>query len=216
MFDLYNQKLLYTGMDDVANKEALTIDHYDNNATAFWEGTKDHDVSQNISAFLSALPTNKPLDILDLGCGPGRDLHHFKSLGHKPIGLDGCATFCKMASEHTGCKTLNQTFVNMDLSNRSFDGVFANAALFHIPRSEFFSVLKKLYACLRPNGILFSSNPRGNTEGWHGQRYGHYLELEPSVDFLEQAGFEILHHYYRPEGKPINQQPWLAIVSRKI
>ncbi|OUR88070.1 SAM-dependent methyltransferase [Cycloclasticus sp. 44_32_T64] len=202
-------------MNDITHKEGTTIEHYENNAEAFWAGTKDHDVSQNIDAFLAALPTNKALDILDVGCGPGRDLLRFKSLGHKPIGLDGSATFCRMATEHSGCPTLNQTFVNMDLPDASFDGVFANASLFHVPSSELLNVLRKLHACLRVGGILFTSNPRGSTEGWQGQRYGHYLELDSTKVFLEQAGFELLEHYYRPKGKPIEQQPWLAIVSRR-
>ena len=202
-------------MNDITHKEGTTIEHYENNAEAFWAGTKDHDVSQNIDAFLAALPTNKALDILDVGCGPGRDLLRFKSLGHKPIGLDGSATFCRMATEHSGCPTLNQTFVNMDLPDTSFDGVFANASLFHVPSSELLNVLRKLHACLRVGGILFTSNPRGSTEGWQGQRYGHYLELDSTKVFLEQAGFELLEHYYRPKGKPIAQQPWLAIVSRR-
>jgi SAM-dependent methyltransferase len=203
-------------MNDTNKKESTTIRHYDNNAAAFWAGTKDHDVSQNIQAFLAALPKNRPLDILDLGCGPGRDLQHFKSLGHKPTGLDGSATFCKMASEYSGCPTINQSFVNMELPNDHFDGVFANACLFHVPSDEFVNVLKKLHASLRKDGILFSSNPRGNAEGWRGERYGHYVELEPSKTFLKQAGFEVVHHYYRPQGKPIEQQPWLALICQKM
>jgi 2-polyprenyl-3-methyl-5-hydroxy-6-metoxy-1,4-benzoquinol methylase len=202
-------------MNNIVKKETSTIQHYEDNAEAFWAGTKDHDVSQNISAFLSALPKNKSLDILDLGCGPGRDLHHFKSLGHQPVGLDGSESFCKMAAEYSGCPTLKQTFTNMDLAKHSFDGIFANAALFHVPRTELLNVLKKLRESLRPDGILFTSNPRGSEEAWYGQRYGHYLELETSKNFLNQAGFEVLHHYYRPEGKPIEQQPWLAIISQR-
>jgi len=203
-------------MDDTTNKEAVTISHYENNADAFWAGTKDHDVSQNIDAFLAALPKKKPLNILDFGCGPGRDLLRFKSLGHNPTGLDGSVAFCKMATEYSDCPTLNQTFVTMNLPFGHFDGVFANASMFHVPSSQLSNVLNKLHDCLRPNGILFSSNPRGNAEGWQGQRYGHYLELEGSKVFLEQAGFELLTHYYRPKGKPIEQQPWLAIISRRI
>ena len=82
-------------MNDMKHKTSLeeietqTIHHYDLNAESFWQGTRDHDVSQNIQAFLSALPVKKSLDILDLGCGPGRDLSTFKKLGHKPVGIDG-------------------------------------------------------------------------------------------------------------------------------
>lgn len=203
-------------MEDTTNKEAVTISHYENNADAFWAGTKGHDVSQNIDAFLTALPKDKALNILDLGCGPGRDLLRFKSLGHNPTGLDGSPTFCKMATEYSGCPTLNQTFVTMNLPAGHFDGVFANASMFHVPSSQLLNVLNKLHDCLRLGGILFTSNPRGSAEGWQGQRYGHYLELEESKDFLERAGFELLTHYYRPKGKPKKQQPWLAIISRRI
>jgi SAM-dependent methyltransferase len=203
-------------MDDIKKKERLTIEHYDANAHSFWAGTKDHDVSQNTQAFLDALPQQPSLDILDLGCGPGRDLYHFKSLGHRPVGLDGSAAFCKMASDYSHCPTLNQTFVDMRLPDNQFDGVFANASLFHVPRSEYINVLLKLHACLRTNGILFTSNPRGNGDGWQGQRYGNYLELEPTKNCLERAGFELLQHYYRPSDKPIEQQPWLATISRRI
>jgi len=202
-------------MNDTFKKESSTIKHYDSNAAGFWKGTKHHNVSQNINAFLNALPQNKALDILDFGCGPGRDLHHFKSLGHMPIGLDGSKEFCKMAQEYSGCQVLNQTFLTMELNKQTFDGVFANASLFHVPKTELLNVLKKLHDSLRPNGILFSSNPRGDGDGWNGQRYGNYLELTPTQDILQQAGFTVLDHYYRPEGKPIQQQPWLAIISRK-
>jgi len=202
-------------MDNTIKKENRTISHYDKHAEDFWLGTKDHDVSQNIQAFLSALPKNKALDILDLGCGPGRDLLHFKSLGHQATGLDGSATFCKMAAEYSGCPTINQNFTQIQLADHQFDGVFANACLFHVPSNELPNVLKKLHACLREGGVLFSSNPRGNAEGWQGDRYGHYIELEASQHFLEQAGFELLDHYYRPAGKPREQQPWLALVCRK-
>jgi len=203
-------------MSDPNDKETLTIRHYDDHAEAFWAGTKDHDVSQNIEAFLSALPKGKPLNILDFGCGPGRDLQHFKSLGHHPIGLDGSKTFCKMATEFSGCPTLNQTFTTLSLPTEYFDGVFANASMFHVPSTHLLAVLKTLHHCLRPNGVLFTSNPRGNAEGWQGQRYGHYQEIEESKAFIEQAGFELLSHYYRPKGKPIEQQPWLAMLSRRV
>ena len=65
---------------DLEEIENLTIGHYEDNAESFRIGTKDHDVSQNIAAFLGALPKDKQLDIFDFGCGPGRDLYVFKQL----------------------------------------------------------------------------------------------------------------------------------------
>jgi SAM-dependent methyltransferase len=195
--------------------ETVTLGHYDENAESFWEGTKDHDVAQNYAAFLAPFSDRKTLDILDLGCGPGRDVKYFQSLGHRPVGLDGSVEFCRMARQYTGCQILHQRFLSLALQPQAFDGIFANASLFHVPGRELPKVLKELHNALRPAGILFSSDPRGNDEGWHGQRYGHYMQLDASEHYLAQAGFEIIHHYYRPAGKPIHEQPWLAIVSRR-
>lgn len=196
--------------------EKVTLSHYENNAESFWQGTRDHDVSQNIEAFLQALPKDKALDILDFGCGPGRDIRTFKSLGHNPVGLDGSKVFCEMAEQHSACPALHQQFLNLELEENSFDGIFANASLFHIPSKELARVLAQLHRALRSGGILFSSNPRGNAEGWQGQRYGNYMEIETSEIYLEKAGFKVIHHYYRPENKPREQQPWLAIVSEAL
>ena len=195
--------------------ETVTLSHYNQHAEAYWHGTKDHDVSQNYTAFLAPFPKDKILDILDLGCGPGRDVKHFQSLGHRPVGLDGCEEFCRMARQYTGCQILQQTFLNLDLMGLSFDGIFANASLFHVPSQELPRVLFELYTALRPEGILFLSNPRGNSEGWSGQRYGHYAQLDASTLFLEAAGFEVIDYYYRPLGKPEHEQPWLAMVAYK-
>ncbi|MEM7020128.1 MAG: class I SAM-dependent methyltransferase [Pseudomonadota bacterium] len=199
-------------LDDI---QTITIGHYNTNAASFWAGTKDHDVTQNYAALLGQFPAGKMLDILDFGCGPGRDVAYFKSLGHRPTGLDGSAEFCKMAREHTGCPILNQQFLQLSLAPASFDGIFANASMFHIPSQELPRILSELHDALRPGGILFSSSPRGNQEGWNGLRYGNYMEFETSQQYLQDAGFQVLQHYYRPTGKPRDEQPWLAIVSQR-
>ena len=195
--------------------EAVTLGHYNQNAESFWHGTKDHDVTQNYAAFLKPFPKHKKLDILDFGCGPGRDVHYFKSLGHRPVGLDGSEVFCGMARMYTGCEILHQKFLSLTLPEQGFDGVFANASLFHVPSAELPRVLTDLHTALRPGGVLFISNPRGNDEGWSGQRYGHYMQIESSEVFLSRAGFAVLDYYYRPVGKPFHEQPWLAITAVK-
>ena len=200
---------------DLEEIENLTIGHYENNAESFRIGTKDHDVSQNIAAFISALPKGKKLDILDFGCGPGRDLNVFKQMGHSPTGLDGSKEFCKMSQQLSKFPILHQKFLHLELEDNSFDRIFANASLFHVPSIELPRVLSELHSALRKGGILFSSNPRGSTEGWQGQRYGHYMEFEESEIYLKKNGFKILDNYYRPSGKPRENQPWLAIVSQR-
>jgi SAM-dependent methyltransferase len=202
---------------DIARISAVTLDHYDRRADDFWAGTRDHDVRQNIEALLAAIEGPPPFAILDFGCGPGRDLGAFARLGHVAVGLDGSARFAAMASAFSGCEVWRQDFLRLDLPAARFDGVFANAALFHVPAQELPRVLRELRAALKPRGVLFSSNPRGkNDEGWNRGRYGAYHDLDAWRGYLADAGFEEIGHYYRPAGLPCDEQPWLAVVARRV
>jgi SAM-dependent methyltransferase len=192
-----------------------TLDHYGQRADAFREGTRDHDVGQNIAALLRAIEGAPPFAILDLGCGPGRDLRTFTELGHAPVGLDGTAPFVAMARAE-GYEAWQQDFLALDLPAERFDGVFANASLFHVPTSALPRLLGELRAALKPRGVLFSSNPRGeDQEGWNAGRYGVYHSLDGWRRWMTAAGFAEIEHYYRPAGLPRDQQPWLASVWRR-
>src|ERR1700730_13724701 len=82
----------------------LTLEQYNRGADDFWEGTLDHNVSQNIVALLQYIYGEPPFTILDFGCGPGRDLKTFADLGHIAVGLDGASRFAAMARIHSGCE----------------------------------------------------------------------------------------------------------------
>jgi SAM-dependent methyltransferase len=202
--------------EELAAVAARTLSHYEQRAEAFRDGTRDHDVSQNVDALLRHIEASPPFTILDVGCGPGRDLKTFRDRGHVAIGLDGCSRFVAMARAETGCEVWQQDLLALDLPPRRFDGIFANAVLFHVPGQELPRVLGELFETLAPGGVLFSSNPRGdNIEGWNQGRYGAWHDLDSWRRRMTAAGFTEIEHYYRPAGLPPEQQPWLATVWRK-
>lgn len=193
-----------------------TLADYNQKAEGFRDGTRDHDVSQNIDALLRHIEGEPPFTVLDFGCGPGRDLKAFTALGHVAIGLEGAERFVEMARTDTGCEVWQQDFLALDLPAARFDGVFANASLFHVPSQQLARVLQQLHATLKAGGVLFSSNPRGkNEEGWNRGRYGAYHDLAAWRRWMASAGFSELEHYYRPAGRPRAEQPWLASVWRR-
>lgn len=203
--------------EELALVSRTTLSHYERSAESFREGTRDHDVSHNVAALLRHIEGKPPFSILDVGCGPGRDLDTFQALGHVPVGLDGAPSFVRMARESTGAEVLEQDLLQLELPREHFDGVFANAVLFHVPLQELPRVLSELYAALRPRGVLFSSNPRGpDCEEWRGERYGSFLTWETWRALVIAAGFAELEHYYRPTGVERARQPWLASVWRRI
>jgi SAM-dependent methyltransferase len=206
------------GQGIVEQYERVTIAEYQATAASFREGTWDHDVSQNRDALVAAMPRN-PGKILDLGCGPGRDLLVFKRQGHTVIGLDATPAFVQMA-QLSGCEVWQQSFLNLELPQDHFDGIFANASLIHVPRAEMVRVLEDLWRSLIPGGAIVMSICRGDGEGYisrpTGYRYVVGWEYANIAPCLEQAGFEIFQHYYRPPGLPCEAQSWLVIVAHKV
>jgi SAM-dependent methyltransferase len=202
--------------EDLARISAQTLAHYAERAHEFRAGTQDHDVSQNTEALLAAIEAQPPFTLLDFGCGPGRDLITFKRLGHHAIGLEGAPAFAAMARESSGCEVWEQDFLALALPPATFDGIFANASLFHVASQELPRVLRELHAALKARGVLFSSNPHGNDdEGWNRGRYGAYYRLDTWRNHLAAAGYQEITHYYRPAGLPRAEQPWLASVWRR-
>jgi trans-aconitate methyltransferase len=193
-----------------------TLAHYSLNPSGFWDGTKNHNVSQNINAFLSQIEGSSPFTVLDFGCGPGRDLKTFKELGNNAYGLEGCPEFCHMAQENSGCEVYQQNFIDIDLAPQFYDGIFANASLFHVPKEDLSDLMIRLHTSLKKNGVLFSSNPRGKGEDLEGTRYANFMEIDEYKAIVEDIGFKLIDHYYRPQGQPIEHCPWLACVFRKI
>lgn len=193
-----------------------TLEHYNRHAVQFRDGTWSHDVSQNMDALLRHITAEAPFQILDLGCGPGRDLVEFTHRGHDATGVDGSAEFVRMARAASGCEVWQQDFLNLTLPSEHFDGLFANASLFHVPSRHAPEVLRRLFSTLKPGGVLCSSNPCGdNHEGWSGDRYGVYYDYPQWSTLMRTAGFIELDHFYRPTDLPRDQQSWLVTVWRR-
>jgi 2-polyprenyl-3-methyl-5-hydroxy-6-metoxy-1,4-benzoquinol methylase len=199
--------------------EQITIAEYQLTAEDYRIGTWNHDVSQNRNALIAAMNKSNG-KILDLGCGSGRDLVAFQEMGYQVTGLDATPAFVEMASQIAGCDVWQQSFLSLDLLNSTFDGIFANASLIHVPSVEMLGVLKHLNYALSDCGVLLMSMVRGDREGYSerptGYRYVTGWEYETLEPILVAAKFQILHHYYRPQGVPTEECSWLVMVARKI
>jgi SAM-dependent methyltransferase len=199
-----------------ADVTAANIDHYERHAEAYLDTTLEHAMDEAYAAFEQALPQPPPARLLDFGCGVGRDLRHFCQAGHKAVGLDGSRRCARIARKLSGCPVWVQDFAALSLPQARFDGVFANASLFHLPSALLPKVLGDLARTLRPHGVLFTNNPRGEgQEGWAEDRYVTLLGFRAWSALLAGAGLRRVAHFYRPPGLPRAQQGWLAMLWRK-
>lgn len=135
--------------------------YYDRHAQAYFERTRDLDVSHLYRPFLAQLAPGAR--ILDAGCGPGRDLRAFRERGYDAVGIDASASMVRLARVHAGAEVHHQRF--QDVAWREvFDGIWACASLLHVPRSELAEVLALLADALKPDGVLYASFGWGRGE----------------------------------------------------
>jgi hypothetical protein len=90
----------------------LTLRHYNEYAEYFWEGTRDHNVSQNIAALLQSIEGEPPYTILDFGCGPIIGYVVTRRLEEKPRAR--CCGFYKPSFSATIFSTLK---IAVELAN---------------------------------------------------------------------------------------------------
>lgn len=201
---------------DLRQAPKQTIAAYDRMADAYADDAQHRDLSADYALFLGPFEGRGPLELLDLGCGPGRDLRYFASLGHRALGIDGSARFVAMAQAASGCRVLKQNLLKLRLPAQHFDGIFACASLFHVPPEKLPDVLRALHRALKPRGVLFTLNPRGRDEqGWVGDRFCCYYRLATWRRRLKAAGFHELAYAYRPLGLPRARQQWVSTVWRR-
>ena len=130
-----------------------SIDYYNRYAVPYYESTIDLDMSEIMQPFLEELPENA--EVLDLGCGSGRDSLVLEEQGCLVTSLDGSEEMCKLAEIYLDRPVLHMLYEEMEF-DQVFDGIWACASLVHLTPEEMKETLKKLLAALKP----FSTFPR--------------------------------------------------------
>jgi len=158
--------------------------------------------------FASLLPPNA--EILDLGCGPGRDLRLFTDAGHSPIGVELNASFVAMASRHGHVIEADIRGIEDLFSPQTFGGVWAQASLVHLSRKETEQLLRDAKSLLRPQGLFYACVPAVGETGWVDETDGRrWYTVWPDDHFEEAvsaAGFEI---------DDVNRGTYIEVWARK-
>ena len=172
-------------------------------------------VSRNLHSFLQRLQPGAR--ILELGCGGGRDAEAMIAAGFKVDPTDGTPEIARKAEERLGQAVRVMRFDEL-AAVETYDPVWANASLLHVPRSSLPQVLALVSRALKPGGLHCASYKGGDIEGRdnHG-RYFNFLSRDELIDSYNRFApweIEALIEYIGGgyEGK---QGPWIAITVRK-
>ena len=151
--------------------------YYLDNAKSFFDGTVNIDMQMHYNQFLPLLPERA--NIIDAGCGSGRDSKHFLALGYKVIAFDASSKLAKLATEFTQHNVSCSTFLEFNTKHNSQDGIWACASLLHIPSNELTTTFSHLAKFLKPKGVFYCSFKYGNNETERNGR--HFTNLNEAL-----------------------------------
>ena len=189
-----------------------SIDYYERCGSSYFEETVDLNMEEQLERFLSCLPENA--EVLDLGCGSGRDTRYLLEAGCYVTPMDGSPKMCSLAEIYTDLDVLCLTFEEMEFQE-VFDGIWASASLLHVHKKDMDRILGKVIDALVPGGVLYMSFQYGTREEYRNQRfYNDYTEKTAKEMLRRQRGIRILDIYQTDDVRE-GRERWLNILVKK-
>ncbi len=190
-----------------------TLAYYNSHAREYIEASLRCDMSQAALRFEAHLFPGA--EILDLGCGAGRDSRRFLDRGFAVTPVDGSEEFCRRTGEYLGIPVRCLRFRELEY-DAAFDGIWACASLLHVPKSEIGEVMRKAAKALRSGGAFYASFKYGEgerTDG-DGRRFSDYTEKD--LPALTAPGLTVTEHWISEDIRPDRAgERWLNVIWRK-
>ena len=190
------------------------LKYYDDHAASFAENTVTVDFSEIRNRFLQKL--NPGAELLDFGCGSGRDTEAFLQQGFQVTAVDGSENLCRIASEYTGIPIRKMLFHELNETEK-YDGIWACASILHVPRISLPDILERMKKAVKGNGIIYVSFKYGTFERVRDGRYFTDLTEDSFADLISQIdGLQIEDEWVSADVRPgREEQKWLNIILRK-
>lgn len=203
-----------------SNWKEITRNSYDQHADQFasFASTYRGKMQRWTEDFSRQFPKNS--SILDVGCGAGRDALYLTEKGLLVTGID----FSKKLIEIVKKKVPNGKFFVMDFENlslpqNSFEGAWANASLYHLPRTNLLKVFEQIREILKERGLFLSTYRVGEGERFTKEKRGDailerfavYYQPEEIKEMLTKAGFKDIEF----ELDHIETGDWMRFLARK-
>jgi len=192
-----------------------TLEYYNTTAKEYVNDTVDANVSELNAFFLRYLPDKA--NILDLGCGSGRDSKVFIEKGHFVTAIDGSIEFCKLAAAFIGQDVICMRFDELDYE-KQFDGVWACASLLHVPSKELKTIFKKIARALKVEGYFFACFKYGEFEGDRNGRYFTDRTEDSLNDIIDEIDeLEIIETFLTEDVRRGREnEQWLNAILRRV
>lgn len=199
---------------NLVNGNNKTIEYYNENAKQFVETTAKVEFHHMQNRFLNKVPTGA--NILDFGCGSGRDTKYFLEQGYQVDAIDGSEELCKLASEFTGIEVKHMYFQELSEVEK-YDGIWACSSILHLNLDNLEDVLKKMALAVKTHGIIYTSFKYGIFSGERNGRYFTDMTEETFEELLQKIpGLKIEEQWITSDVRPgRGEEKWLNLILMK-
>lgn len=191
----------------------MSVDFYNQHAQAFFDSTKEVDVSSLLAHFTPHL--SKSAHVLDAGCGSGRDSKRLLELGYAVTAFDASVALATRAEKHIQQPVAVCTFAEFE-SDRQFDGIWACASLLHVSASELPSTFAHLASLLKTGGVFYCSFKYGLSDTEQDGRFFTHCNRARLECFIQEARLAVHEVWETADLRPGREEErWLNAILIK-
>jgi SAM-dependent methyltransferase len=189
---------------DAADAREIVRRGYDAVSYAYRvDGAGGAHAEEEYGPWLDRVPRGR---LLDLGCGSGEPVARLLAeRGDDVVGVD----ISRVQIGRARVLVPSGTFIESDLASfdaepASFDAVVSFYALIHLPREDQRALYPRIAAWLRPGGMFVATvgalDWTGVEDYLGAPMFWDHPSPEVTFAWLADAGLEVIHHEYVPEG----------------
>ena len=208
------------------NKEDEIIKQDYNRAVNMWNETYSHCKIVDLKGkSLSVEPmfdicldifASKCKNILDFGCGSGRDSKYFLEKGYRVDAVDGSEEICKITREYVKIEVKKMLFSELSFVNK-YEGIWACYSILHLSKDELQDVLYKMMRALKKEGYIYTSFKYGEYEGYREERYYTDFTENSFAAFIKDfSEIKIVEYWISKDVRPgRSEEKWLNLILQK-
>lgn len=155
-------------------------------------------------------------EILDAGCGHGRDTNFFSNEGLKSTGIDISDELIEFAQDNQSGEFKQGSITDLEFENDSFDSMWCSAVLHFLNPEDKEKAIEEFSRVIKSGGLLFLSGKTGNgvnsNKKWDDEVREWHISPDTVREKLEHADFQIEEVKLN---KSENENNFISFICRK-
>jgi ubiquinone/menaquinone biosynthesis C-methylase UbiE/diadenosine tetraphosphate (Ap4A) HIT family hydrolase len=199
-----------------------TITAYDFSAEQYARRTSEFADDSALPSEIDWLISKTTGQVLDAGCGAGRDALRFAASGRAVVALDASKSLLAHVADHPNIRKVWSDVREMPLEAKSVGAIWCSAVLLHMRRDKVLETLKEFARVLTPDGLIEISVKKGEggvSELLPGdssnRRHFYFYTNDDLIQLARLGGLQVEREWETGEqDSATDSQTWTKVLLR--